>query len=111
MRRHAILMVAALLFAASAQATLAQAQTKSLETTIRDYAREHNFNGAILIQHNHKKIYQQSFGLADRSFDIPINDDTKFRIASITKMFTAVLILQLYEQGKLDLHAPIKSYL
>jgi CubicO group peptidase (beta-lactamase class C family) len=102
-------MATVLLFATSAQATLAQAQT--LETMIRDYAREHDFNGTILIQRKDKKIYQQSFGVADRSFNIPVNNDTKFRIASITKAFTAVLILQLYEQGKLDLHATIKTYL
>jgi D-alanyl-D-alanine carboxypeptidase len=111
MGRHALLMAAALLLATSSQAMLRQAQAQTLEITIRDYAREHNFNGTILIQHRGKKIYQQSFGVADRAFDIPVNNETKFRIASITKMFTAVLILQLYEQGKLDLRATIKTYL
>lgn len=111
MGRQLLLMVTVLLFATGSQATLTQAQAQSLEATIRDYAKEHNFNGTILIRHKDKKIYQQSFGLADRAFDILIKDDTKFRIASITKVFTAVLILQLYEQGKLDLHATIKTYL
>ncbi len=111
MGRQVLLMAAVFLFATSSQATLAQAQAQTLETTIRDYAREHNFNGTILIQHKNKQIYQQSFGIADRAFNIPVNNDTKFKIASITKAFTAVLILQLYEQGKLDLHATIKTYL
>ena len=111
MGRKLLLTATALLFATSSQAKLTQAQAQTLETTIRNYAREHNFNGTILIQHKDKKIYQQSFGVADRAFGIPIKDDTKFRIASITKLFTAVLILQLYEQGRLDLHATIKTYL
>jgi CubicO group peptidase (beta-lactamase class C family) len=102
-------MATVLLFATSSQATLTQAQT--FETTIRNYARAHNFNGTILVQHNDKQIYQHSFGVADRAFNVPVNNDTKFKIASITKAFTAVLILQLYEQGKLDLHATIKTYL
>ncbi|MGA9770765.1 MAG: serine hydrolase domain-containing protein [Blastocatellia bacterium] len=105
MRRQAILMAAVLLFAQA----LVQAQT--LEITIRDYALKHNFNGTILIQHRDRKLYQRSFGIADRSFNTAVNNDTKFRIASITKLFTAVLILQLYEQGKLDLRATIKAYL
>jgi D-alanyl-D-alanine carboxypeptidase len=111
MGRKVLLMATVLLFAANSQAALTQAQAKTLETTIRDYAREHNFNGTILIQHKNRQIYRQSFGVADRAFNIPINTRTKFKIASITKVFTAVLILQLYEQGKLDLHATIKTYL
>jgi D-alanyl-D-alanine carboxypeptidase len=111
MRRHGLLMATALLFLTSSQITFTQAQAQTLKTTIGDYARAHNFNGTILVQHDDKQIYQHSFGVADRAFNISINNDTKFRIASITKAFTAALILQLYEQGKLDLHATIKAYL
>ena len=111
MRRQLLLMVAVLLFVTSSYSTLGQAQTQALESMIRDYAREHNFNGTILVQQEDKKIYQQSFGTANRTFNIPMENETRFKIASITKAFTAVLILQLYEQGKLDLHAPIKAYL
>src|ERR1044071_481209 len=111
MGRQALLMATLLLIATSSHAMITQAQAQTLETTIRDYAREHNFNGTILIQQKNKQIYQQSFGIADRAFNISVKNDTKFKIASLTKAFTAVLILQLYEQGKLDLHATIKSYL
>lgn len=107
MRSQLVLMTTVLLFAT----TPTQAQTQRLQTTIRDYAREHNFNGTILVQHKNSKTYQQSFGDANHSFNIPIRNETKFRIASITKSFTAVLILQLYEQGRLDLHSPIRTYL
>src|ERR1044072_7786562 len=111
MGRQALLTAALLLIATSSHATLAQAQAQRLENTIRDYAREHNFNGTILVQQKNRQIYQQSFGIADRTFNISVKNDTKFKIASLTKAFTAVLILQLYEQGKLDLRATIKSYL
>jgi D-alanyl-D-alanine carboxypeptidase len=109
MRRRVLLMATVLLFAASSQATTAQ--TRTLENTIRDYAAGHDFNGTILIQHKNRQIYRQSFGVADRAFNVPVNNDTKFKIASITKSFSAVLVLQLYEQGKLDLRATIKTYL
>jgi D-alanyl-D-alanine carboxypeptidase len=111
MMRHGLLAAIGLLIAIGPQLILAQPQALTLETTISDYAREHNFNGTILIQHDNKQIYHRSFGVADRAFNIPINNDTKFKIASITKLFTAVLILQLCDQRKLDLHAHIKAYL
>lgn len=90
---------------------VASGQAPSLDATIRDYAKAHDFDGTLLIQQRGKKIYQKSFGIADRAFNIPVKNDTKFKIASITKAFTSVLILQLYEQGKLDLDQPIKTYL
>src|SRR4051812_22767828 len=105
MGRQALLMAAVLLFATSSQAMLKRAQAQTLETAILNYAREHDFNGIILVQHRNKQVYHQSFGVADRAFNVPVKNDTKFKIASITKAFTAVLILQLYEQGKLDLRA------
>ena len=111
MGRRALLMSAMLLFAAAPHPALAQAQARTLENRIRDYAREHDFNGTILIQGGGKTIYRRSFGIADRAFGVPIDNNTKFRIASITKAFTAVLALQLYEQGRLDLRATIKTYL
>jgi CubicO group peptidase (beta-lactamase class C family) len=111
MGRQALLMAAVLLFATGSQAGPARGLAQTLEATIRDYAREHDFNGTILIQHRDKQTYHLSFGLADRAFNITVKNDTKFKIASITKVFTAVLILQLYEQGKLDLKATIKTYL
>jgi D-alanyl-D-alanine carboxypeptidase len=109
--RRALLVTINLWLAASSQATLAQVQAQPLEAAVRDYATAHNFSGTILAQHKGKPIYQQSFGVADRAFDNPVKTNTKFRIASITKAFTAVLVLQLYEQGKLDLRATIKTYL
>lgn len=104
-------MAAALLFAVSSLPARTQAQGPDIDRTIRDYAKAHDFNGTILVQGKDKTIYHQSFGVADRAFNIPLRNDTRYRIASITKAFTAVLILQLYEQGKLDLHATIKTYL
>ena len=89
----------------------AHAQGQALAASIRQYARTHDFNGTVLVQKDGKMLYNESFGLADRAFNVPVSSTTRFKVASITKSFTAVLILQLVEQGKLDLHAPIKSYL
>ncbi|RKO68332.1 class A beta-lactamase-related serine hydrolase [Sphingobacterium puteale] len=87
------------------------AQEASLKSFIQSYATKNSFDGTILIQQDTAIIYHESFGIADRRFNLPINKETIYNIASITKAFTAVLILQLVEQGKLDLNKPFKTYL
>jgi D-alanyl-D-alanine carboxypeptidase len=78
---------------------------------IDSQAKAKNFSGTILIQKNGKIVYAKSFGLANRQHKIPNKIETKYKVASVTKAFTAVLILQLYEQGKIDLNKTIKTYL
>lgn len=87
------------------------AQTPAPARFVADYAKEHNFNGTILIRKDGEIRYAESFGLANRSFKIPNANQTKYKIASITKLFTSVLILQLHEQGKIDLNQTIGRYL
>jgi CubicO group peptidase (beta-lactamase class C family) len=58
-----------------------------------------NFNGAVVVATDGKIDYLSGIRIADRQADIKIKVDSKFKIASITKTFTAVLILQ-HEQGK-----------
>jgi len=111
-RRRPVPFIAGLLLLVTiSPLSVASAQAPALRTTIRDYAAKHSFNGTILVEEKSRTIYHESFGVAERAFAVPFTLDTKFKIASITKLFTAVLILQLYEQGKLDLHAPIRRYL
>jgi len=78
---------------------------------IRDYAEAHHFNGSIRIEADGGILFNGSFGIADRAFNVPCTDDTKYKIASITKAFTAVLVLQLVEEKKIDPDQPIKTYL
>jgi len=60
-------------------------------------------NGRLEFFHGH--------GVADIASKRPITEDTVFRIASITKTFTAIAVMQLYEQGRVDLDAPANDYL
>ena len=60
-------------------------------------------NGRLEFFHGH--------GLADIASNTPIGEDTVFRIASITKTFTAIAVMQLWEQGLVDLDAPANDYL
>jgi D-alanyl-D-alanine carboxypeptidase len=86
-------------------------QSVPLSDFVTNYAKQHHFNGTILIQEKGKRIYHKSFGMASFQFSVHNADDTKYRIASITKLFTVVLIMQLKEEGKIDLSKTIKTYL
>jgi CubicO group peptidase (beta-lactamase class C family) len=55
-------------------------------------------------------IWAKGFGLADLENDVPASDDTAYRLASLSKPITAVAVMQLAEQGQLDLDAPIQRY-
>lgn len=104
--KHAILLIFLWLLPKSALP-----QAPEPDSFIADYAKKHGFNGSILIQKAGKISYAQSFGLANFQFKISNTNETKYKIASITKVFTSVLILQLRENGKIDLGKTIKTYL
>ena len=88
------------------------AQTGNLKDFIEKYARQHEFNGTILVQKGSKPLlYHQSFGTAERAFNTPITNQTIYQVCSITKTFTAVLILQLVEKGEINLDKTIIDYL
>lgn len=65
---------------------------------------------AVLVARDGKVVFQGGFGLADIANKTPVTTDTKFRIGSITKQFTAAAILKLAEQGKLSLDDTLDKY-
>lgn len=69
------------------------------------------FSGSILIAKNGKTIYSNAYEMADREHQVPNKLNTVFLIASITKQFTSMAIMQLVEQGKLNVKDPICKYL
>jgi CubicO group peptidase (beta-lactamase class C family) len=88
-----------------------QSKVDKLDKLISSYAEYGKFNGSVLVADKGKVIYKKGFGLADMEWSIPNQPDTKHRLGSITKQFTAMLIIQLVEQGKLKLDVPISTYL
>jgi CubicO group peptidase (beta-lactamase class C family) len=98
---------------------LAQSQTEKKDALVKKqlynevlkyYNQEANFNGVVLVADNGKIDFLSGIGLSNRQYIKKINADTKFKIASISKTFIAVLVLQLYEQGKIDLNANFGQY-
>ena len=65
---------------------------------------------AVLIARDGKKLLEKGYGLAQVETRTPITSDTRFRIGSITKQFTAAAILKLQEQGRLSVNDPVSKY-
>lgn len=89
--------------------------SQSLETQIDDYLNSVYDNdkpgASILIAKDGKPIYQKAFGVSNLELEIPMSTKNVFEIGSITKQFTAVAILMLEEQGKLDITDEITKYI
>src|SRR5207247_9763282 len=59
---------------------------------------------------NGKPVRSEGFGYADTERTTPVTRETQFRIGSVSKPLTATAVALLYEQGKLDLDAPVQRY-
>ncbi len=87
--------------AASAQMSDAQI-VQDLRAHIETLAAQDRFSGAVLLAKNNQALFEHAYGYADHAFDARNNVDTKFNLASVGKMFTAVAIMQLEQEGKLS---------
>jgi D-alanyl-D-alanine carboxypeptidase len=83
----------------------------SVHAFVESQARARRLSGTVLIQRDGAAAWSRSFGVADRAFGVPIRADTRFRVASITKLFAATIILQLADEGKVALDRPVTTYL
>ncbi len=90
---------------------LAQTKVEQIDKLMSMYEAYGKFNGSVLVSDHGKVIYKKGFGMANMEWDIPNQPNTKHRLGSITKQFTAMLILQLAAEGTLDLQEPIIKYL
>lgn len=96
--------------------TAAQAQVHSsfleqADALMQDYVRGELFTGTVLVARDGKPIFRRAYGAANREWMIPNTTETRYRIGSITKQFTAAAILQLADGNKLALDDPINKYL
>ena len=78
------------------------ALARQINAYLEEAAAKDAFSGAVLIARNGQPIFKKAYGMANKSNSTPNNVDTKFDLGSMNKMFTAVAIAQLVEQGKLS---------
>jgi CubicO group peptidase (beta-lactamase class C family) len=82
-----------------------------VDTAIASLISHEGLSGTLLVAHAGTTVMNRSFGLADAASHTPNRIDTRFRIGSITKQFTAMAMLLLQEQGKLQVADPVCGYL
>ena len=78
---------------------------------VQSYAADHKFMGAALVARGSQVLFSKGYGSANLEWDVPNSPNTKFRLGSVTKQFTAASILLLEERGKLSVNDPVKKYL
>lgn len=99
------------------QTTIATTNTESSANTdstavmaLDTYLSENEFQGTVLIAKQDVVLFKRGYGMADMTNNIPNQPETIFRIASLTKAFTALGIMQLQETGKLQVNDPLSKY-
>jgi CubicO group peptidase (beta-lactamase class C family) len=85
--------------------------TARTEEVIRSYTADHRFMGTVLIARGDKILLNKGYGSANLEWDISNSPNTKFRLGSVTKQFTAASVLLLQERGKLKINDPVKTYM
>lgn len=86
-------------------------RSEKLRAWLADYAEKTEFSGNLLISHKRETIFESSIGFANRERRIPLQMGSKFRYYSLSKPFTAIAIMLIWEQGLVDLDAHPSKYL
>jgi len=105
----ALLLIIACL--ASGQKVADSRVASKLETYIKPFVESGNFTGAVLVARNGRILFRHAYGMANYELRVANTPATRFHIASISKPFTAVAILQLEEQGRLSVSDPVARFL
>ena len=82
-----------------------------LDRLITQLAAKDQFSGTVLVAQGDRTVLSRAFGMADKARSIRNDQSTIFGLASVTKLFTAVAIAQLVQQGKVAYHETIGKYL
>jgi len=96
---------------ASADRDLLARAAEALPEFLEGLAARQNFSGVVFLARGEEVVFHRAYGLANRGFNVPNRPDTRFNLASASKMFTAVAIAQLVEKGGLSLDDPVGKYL
>lgn len=109
--KRPMLLAALALLALMPRLASAQSGQARLDSAIHAYARAHDFHGTILVQDGGRTRFHRAYGVAERAFGAPADTTTRYPVASITKLFTSTLILQLHQEGRVHVDSTIRAYL
>lgn len=96
---------------AQSQATDDAAIKARLDQVAGSYTSGYAFMGTVLVSEGDRLLLNKGYGMASLEWSIPNSPDVKFRLGSLTKQFTAALVLLLQQDGKLKISDPVSTYL
>ena len=113
LRRYFSVLVLFLLAPAigSAQTPATPAQIARIDQVARYYVEKGDFRGSVLVAQGDRVVFDKAYGFANEEWQVANTPDTKFRLGSITKQFTAACVLLLEERGKLKTSDLLKQYM
>ncbi|GAA4312978.1 serine hydrolase domain-containing protein [Compostibacter hankyongensis] len=85
-------------------------KTRSVDSLFRNYNTDNTSGISVMVIKDGRIIYNRSFGLADIENKVPATSQTNYRIASVTKQFTAMAIMMLKEDKKLSLNDHLRKF-
>ncbi len=112
MPRHRNRLLLAVLIALFARGTvLAESKAEKIDQLLSLYHAYGHLNGAVLVAEGGEVVYQKAFGTANFEWQIPAAVDTRFRVYSIAKQLTSMLVMQLVAEDKVKLDGKLADYL
>jgi len=84
---------------------------KEMDAFLQAHLATGRFMGAVLVARGDEVLHRAGYGMANLELDVPMTPESVLRIGSVTKQFTAAAILQLQDQGLLDVHDPVSRHL
>ncbi|MGP8216703.1 MAG: serine hydrolase domain-containing protein [Bacteroidia bacterium] len=87
-----------------------QFESHKIDSFFHALVKHARFNGNVLVAHEGKVLYKGSFGVSDFKTKELLTDSSEFQLGSVSKQFTAVAIMILKEQGKLDYSDTIQKF-
>jgi CubicO group peptidase (beta-lactamase class C family) len=82
-----------------------------MDRMVRYYSDDDLFSGSVMVARDGKVLFSEAYGYADQEWKTPNTLDTRFRIGSLSKQFTAAAILMLEDRGLLKVEDPLKKYI
>lgn len=107
MKRFLIIATALLM---TAPALAQNEKFRKIDSLLTYFSQNNKFMGSLAIREKGELVFEKSYGFADADAKVPAKPNTRYKIGSVTKMFTAAIIFQLAEEKKLKLDAKLSEY-
>lgn len=109
--RHFFIVICLILSGWKGLAQISKPQIGTLDSALTLLHQRGMFNGVALVAQNGKPLYQKAFGIADLQENTPLTTHSAFNLASISKQFMTMMVMQLKEKGKLRFDDRVQQYL